>query len=162
MALCRRPGTKETPPGGTDRGVAAEPTRKFEALPAPDLGPQTRPLGARQAYFSRRREREATRSEISRDAQSVGIELIALVASGASGRAMLDFGILPRSAAHHAAIAVAVDPGRAVGRGHRGVLIVPAVFDPFRDITMHVVKAEPIRRKAPDRHRALPVHLGRA
>src|SRR5260370_8120960 len=161
MARCGQPGTTETAPGGTDRGAAAEPTRKFEALPAPALGPQTWPLGTRQAYFSQL-EREATRSEASRDAQSVGIELIALVASGASGRAVLDLRILPRSAAHHAAVAVAIDPGGAVGRSHRGVLIMPAAFDPFPHIAIHALKPEPIHRNAPDRHRALPVHLRRA
>src|SRR5260370_3899429 len=140
MARCGQPGTTETAPGGTDRGAAAEPTRKFEALPAPALGPQTWPLGTRQAYFSRL-EREATRSEASRDAQSVGIELIALVASAASGLAVRDLRILPRSAAHHAAVAVAIDPRRGVGPSHRRVLIVPARFYPFRDIAMHVVKA---------------------
>src|SRR5262249_38683558 len=139
MAPCRRPGTTETAPGGTGRGDAVEPARKFEALPAPSLGPQTCPLGARQVDVAHPLERETARSETSRDAQSISIELIALVASSASGRAVLDFGILPRSAAHHAAIAVAVDPGGAVGRGHRRVVIVPAVFDPFRHITMHVV-----------------------
>src|SRR5260370_36287727 len=96
MARCRQPGTTETAPGGTDRGAAAEPTRKFEALPAPALGPQTWPLGTRQAYFSRL-EREATRSEASRHGQSVRIELIALISCGASGRAGVHLRIRPRS-----------------------------------------------------------------
>src|SRR5215472_10548328 len=98
-------------------------------------------------------------SETSRDAQAISIELILLVAPGARGRAMLAFRILPRSPAHHAAVAVAVQPSRAVGWGRGRVLIMPAIFDPFRNVAVHVVKAEPVGRKASDRQRALTVHI---
>src|SRR5215468_9256297 len=59
----------------------------------------------------------AKRPKASRDAKAIRVELILLAAPGPGRRALLDFGILPRSPAHHAAIAIAVDPSRAVGCG---------------------------------------------
>src|SRR5262249_11922556 len=69
--------------------------------------------------------------------------------------------ILPRTAAQHAAIAVAVEPCRSVGWGFGRVVVVPAIVDPFRGIAVHVVQPKSVRREAANRNRLLPIYLRR-
>src|SRR5580658_9975566 len=100
-----------------------------------------------------------TRSKASRDANAIGIESVLLGASRAGSRTEFHLRVFPRSPAHHATIAIAIEPSRAVGWGHSRVLIVPAILDPLRNIAVHVVKAKAVGQKAPDRHSALTIHV---
>src|SRR5947209_10094809 len=74
----------------------------------------------------------------------------------AAGRAQVRGKAVPRAAAQNAKRRVTAGPGRSV-RGRPRVALVPRVLYPSRDIALHVVKAEPVRRKRTDRNRLLAI-----
>src|SRR5690349_22009160 len=69
--------------------------------------------------------------------------------------------VRPGSAAHHAGVVHPHEVGAAI-RGHVGVGRTPGVQAVFPDVAVHVVKAEPVRRKQSRTRRLVAEYSGRS
>src|SRR4051812_32508956 len=84
--------------------------------------------------------------EIAGQAEAKGSPARADLGGPACGESRVPGILQPGAPAHDALAAVAVLPGRAVGR-RTLVAVMPAVAYPFPDIAEHVVEAERVRRE---------------
>src|SRR5262249_37426296 len=97
-----------------------------------------------------------------RHAEAIGPALLFRATGDARGGANIARIIFPRSAAHYASIAIWTQIGCPVSGRVAAVLVRPAIFHPFPDVSMHVVQAKFIGGKTTHQSGLLPVHAGRA